>query len=90
MDVVLELFDTFIADPVYAKVLPASLTTSSAFQPYIEDANITLSLFGDSSTYVYNPATQYLYVEPSKYAYMSAWPRDNIYRQGLTLFFITW
>jgi lathosterol oxidase len=90
MDVVLELFDTFIADPVYAKVLPASLTTSSAFQPYIEDANSTLSLFGDSSSYVYKPATQYLYVEPSKYAYMSAWPRDNIYRQGLTLFFITW
>lgn len=92
MDVVLEIFDLLIGDRLYAATLPATLTTSlsPALSTFMEDANNTLALFGDASAYKYQPATTYLYVEPSKYAYLSAWPRDNIYRQAFSLFLITW
>ncbi|MCJ1449275.1 MAG: c-5 sterol desaturase [Stictis urceolatum] len=39
---------------------------------------------------LYKPASQYLKLEPSQYAYMSALPRDNVWRQGITLYLITW
>lgn len=92
MDVVLEVFDLLIGDRLYAATLPATLTTSlsPALSTLVEDANNTLALFGDASAFKYKPATTYLYIEPSKYAYLSAWPRDNIYRQAFSLFLITW
>ncbi|KAH0108161.1 sterol delta 5,6-desaturase ERG3, partial [Aureobasidium melanogenum] len=40
--------------------------------------------------YKFEPASQYFSVEPSSYAYMSRWPRDNIARQAISLFLITW
>lgn len=90
MDIVLEVFDTFLGDRIYAALLPASLSSSTTFLAGKDDANSTLSFFGDAQSYVYEPASTYLYLEPSKYAYMSAWPRDNIYRQTISLYFITW
>ncbi|KAL1980574.1 hypothetical protein VTN96DRAFT_3942 [Rasamsonia emersonii] len=90
MDIVLEIFDTFVGDRIYAALLPASLSSSTTFLAGKDDANSTLSFFGDAQSYVYEPASSYLYLEPSKYAYMSAWPRDNIYRQAISLYFITW
>jgi Delta7-sterol 5-desaturase len=90
MDVVLEAFDLLMGDRLYAAALPVSLNTSPSFSSFIEETNNTLGLFGDAQSYVYKPATSYAHIEPSKYAYMSAWPRDNVYRQCFSLFVITW
>jgi lathosterol oxidase len=91
MDITLEVFDTFIGDRLYATILPASLTSSAnAFNELGNVFNATLSLFGNPDSYVYQPATQYFRLEPSKYVYLSAWPRDHIYRQALSLYLITW
>jgi lathosterol oxidase len=89
MDIVLEVFDTLLADRLYATLLPASLSSSTTFASKY-DANSTLSFFSDAQSYLYEPSSRYLYLEPSKYAYMSAWPRDNIYRQAVSLYLITW
>lgn len=86
MDVVLELTDTFIADYAYAFAHPAQpvaphdlpdLSSNSTAQAY-------------SSSWKFESANPFFVVEPSKYAYMSAWDRDNLYRQCITLFLITW
>lgn len=84
MDIVLELWDTFVGDRLYSALLPASLASPAA------DAVSPFALFGASSPFVYHPATQWIYLEPSKYAYMSAWPRNNLYRQFLSFFLIVW
>ena len=95
MDVVLELFDTFLFDWVYATLLPSSWLSSlptmiksgggSGYNGTLPE----LSGLGRPQS-IYKPATQYLQLKPSEYAYMSALPRDNMYRQGLTLYLITW
>jgi Delta7-sterol 5-desaturase len=91
MDITLEVFDTFIGDRLYASILPASLTSSAnAFNELGNAFNATLSLFGNPDSYVYQPATQYFRLEPSKYVYLSAWPRDHICRQAISLYLITW
>ncbi|KAH8431231.1 sterol desaturase family protein [Aspergillus melleus] len=90
MDIALEIWDTFIGDPMYATLLPASLSSSVSFPGFTNAANSTLSFFGASQPFIYEPATQLIYLEPSKYAYMSAWPRNNIYRQFLSFFLIVW
>lgn len=90
MDVILEIWDLLIGDRLYAAALPATLKSSPSLSTLIQDANNTLSLFGDARSYTYEPATTYLYLEPSKYAYLSMWPRDNVYRQASSLFLITW
>ncbi|KAJ9134415.1 C-5 sterol desaturase [Pleurostoma richardsiae] len=84
MDVVLELTDTFIADYVYAWAHPARAAPYDYPNP---TTNATDQAF---STWQYKPATAYFSVQPPQAAYMSAWPRDNIVRQSITLFFITW
>lgn len=90
MDIALEIWDTFIADRLYASLLPVSLSSSVTLPGFNNAANSTLSLFGASKPFTYEPATQWIYLEPSKYAYMSAWPRNNIYRQALSFFLIVW
>ncbi|KAA8643190.1 hypothetical protein EYZ11_010326 [Aspergillus tanneri] len=85
MDIALEIWDTFIGDRLYAELLPTSLSSSVTNAP-----NSTLSLFGASQPFAYEPATKMIYLEPSKYAHMSAWPRNNIYRQFLSFFLIVW
>ncbi|KAI9881401.1 MAG: c-5 sterol desaturase [Pleopsidium flavum] len=89
MDVVLEVFDTFLFDRLYAKLLPASSLASSYHSLKHEAASTTFSSMREMPT-VYHAASQFLQLAPSQWAYMSAWPRDNIYRQTLTLYLITW
>ncbi|EYE97272.1 sterol desaturase family protein [Aspergillus ruber CBS 135680] len=90
MDIALEIWDTFIGDRLYSALLPTSLSSSITIPGFTNVANSTLSLFGATQPFVYEPATQLIYLEPSKYAYMSAWPRNNIYRQFLSFFLIVW
>ncbi|KAF2463760.1 uncharacterized protein BDR25DRAFT_307630 [Lindgomyces ingoldianus] len=88
MDIVLELFDTFLFDSIYATLLPAQ------FSPV--DANATLSsIRGQPTNYQptawqYAPASDYISFEPGKYAYLSQWARNDWRRQLLSLYIITW
>lgn len=84
MDIVLEVIDTFVGDYLYATVHPARLAPYDYPNP---PSNETVSQQAFTS-WTYKPSTQYISFEPSEYAYMSAWPRDNIYRQALTLFML--
>lgn len=91
MDIILELWDTFIGDRLYSALLPASLSSSVSLPAFVNAAaNTSMALFGPAQPYVYEQATQMIYLEPSKYAYLSAWPRNNIYRQFTSFFLITW
>lgn len=90
MDIILELWDTFIGDRLYAAALPASLSSSISLPGFANAANSTMALFGSPEPFVYEQATQMIYLEPSKYAYLSAWPRNNVYRQFTSFFLITW
>ena len=105
MDVVLEIFDTFALDRLYANILPIHpsvssfdpvSTLSASFKGYdafnasgygpIEQAGGEFA----RSAWTYQPATQMLPIEPSEYAYMSRWDRDNVWRQTVSLYCITW
>jgi Delta7-sterol 5-desaturase len=95
MDIVLEVFDTYALDRIYAAVLPASSTSFIA--QYVKGvATSTFSSMREMGTqtptqkYIYQPASKYLNFTPSSWAYASALPRDNIYRQFISLFLITW
>jgi hypothetical protein len=92
MDIILELADTFIFDPLYATLLPA------AQSPTGFGGNATFSSRKEEptgyavphATWQYAPSTKSFSLEPSKYAYMSAWSRDDWRRQAVTLYLITW
>lgn len=86
MDVVLEVTDTFIADYAYAYLFPLKAALYN-FPDASANSNASAAAL---SSWSYEPATQYLQLEPSQAAYMSSMTRDNIYRQGATLFLITW
>jgi len=91
MDIVLEIADTFIFDPLYASLLPAA-------SPQSIGANATYSSFRETPTsyavpkptWQYEPSTHYFSITPSKYAYQSAWSRDDWRRQLVSLYLITW
>ncbi len=83
MDIVLEVFDTFVLDGVYAAVYPAR----GAPFDYPHAGHNHSQTF---SAWHYKPATYMFSLEPSQAAYMSAWPRDNIYRQAISLYLISW
>ncbi len=87
MDIVLQIFDTFLFDRFYTAVYPASsmFYTENA----VKQATATFSSMREMPTIVH-PTTQFFHLAPSQYAYMSQWPRDNIWRQFLTLYLITW
>ena len=96
MDVVLEIFDSFLFDAIYATVLPADST--SPVSRYVKSvATATWSSIREGSTdwpyqpqeWSYEPATRFFSIQPSHWAYESSLPRDNPYRQLLTLFLIT-
>ncbi|KAJ5675904.1 Delta(7)-sterol 5(6)-desaturase [Penicillium macrosclerotiorum] len=89
MDIILEIWDTFIGDHLYSTLLPTSVAASVSLPAFI-NANSSLALFGNGDSFVYEPATQLFRLEPSQYAYLSAWPRDNMYRQFMSFFLITW
>ncbi|EEP78299.1 C-5 sterol desaturase [Uncinocarpus reesii 1704] len=88
MDVVLEVFDTFLFDYLYAYAVPVPQQASLVSSQIADGLNKTASAVGNG--FVYRPASQYLNFEPSAYAYMSTMARDNVYRQILSMFFITW
>lgn len=93
MDIVLEVFDTYIADYCYAKALPTS--GPSIYPQAIKHvASSTFSSLREGATpgpiYSYQPSTSFFSLEPTQYAYQSAWPRDSLYRQTLSLYFIAW
>ncbi|OQE21381.1 hypothetical protein PENSTE_c012G00111 [Penicillium steckii] len=90
MDIILEIWDTFIGDRLYSSLLPTSLKSSVSLPAFANAANSSLALFGASEPFIYEPATHFLHLEPSKYAYLSAWPRNNVYRQFTSFFLITW
>jgi Delta7-sterol 5-desaturase len=93
MDIILEVFDTYLADYCYAKAIPAS--GASIFTQGVQRAaSSTFSSLREGATpapgYAYQPSTAYFTLEASQYAYQSAWPRDSPYRQALSLYLITW
>jgi len=87
MDVVLEVFDTFLFDRFWTTVYPASSWKYT--ENIVEDATTTLSSMRELPTAIH-ASTQFFRLEPSRYAFMSEWPRENIWRQFLTLYLITW
>ena len=90
MDLVLEFFDTFAFDRLYATVIPASNAWTSV-DPKATAVNATFSSRREAPTpYHYQPASQFYSLQPTEWAYKSAWPRDNGYRQLLSLYLITW
>ena len=95
MDIVLEGFDTYALDWVYAHVFPAS--RASFLTQYVHGAaTSTFSSMREGATYtptqkyIYQPASRFISFEPTQWAYSSSLPRDNFYRQFTSLFFITW
>ncbi|KAL2754669.1 hypothetical protein ACRALDRAFT_2043597 [Sodiomyces alcalophilus JCM 7366] len=84
MDIILEIADTYVADYLYAWFMPARPAPYDLARD--DFANGTTGAF---SAWQYKPATHFLYLEPSEAAYMSTWPRDNIYRQAISLYTIT-
>ena len=93
MDIVLEIFDTFLFDYAYSKVLPAS-SFSALGQKTQHAVSSTYSSMREGATkapqYQYIPASKLFSFEPSQHAYQSQLPRDNMYRQAFSLFLIVW
>lgn len=87
MDIVLELFDTFLFDRLYATALPVSVAGYGWQQS--GSATSTSSSMRELPTPIPS-STQLWKLEPSKYAFMSSWPRDNVWRQSLSLYLVTW
>ncbi|KAI5300184.1 hypothetical protein KEM56_002667 [Ascosphaera pollenicola] len=93
MDVVLELFDTFACDYLYAKAFPLAAPRAPILAKLANGLNATDPAIASTllhNGYVYTPSTQFLSFEPTEWAYLSAFPRDNAFRQAFTLFMITW
>lgn len=102
MDVVLEVFDTFLFDRIYANALPISPSVST-FDP-VSTLAASLKSFASNesafnfsqeaplarSAWQWEPSNSYFSLQPSEFAYMSRWDRDNIYRQFLSFYIITW
>lgn len=101
MDIILEVFDTFIGDPVYAKLLPrqtlppfdpaSTITASSGYaQANASWAESVANGKAQPSTWTWEPASQYFALEPTHYAYESQWDRDNMWRQMASFLLIAW
>jgi lathosterol oxidase len=86
MDIALEFVDTYAFDRLYAAVLPASPA------PYNLKGALGngTSFDASSSPWQYEPASQYISFQPGEAAYSSQWDRNNVYRQIISLYFITW
>lgn len=81
MDVLLDILDTWVLDRFYATIFPrspAKFIDYSSPSNNTEWANLNQNL------------NRYVEVTPSKWAVQSSWPRDNILRQGLSLFLVAW
>lgn len=95
MDIILEIVDTLALDPIYATLFPAS-PSSYLSQKFNNLTTSTFSSLHDGAaatpqyTYIYKPASQFISLNPTEWAYSSSLPRDNVYRQAVSLFFIVW
>src|SRR5271170_3674963 len=87
MDIVLEIFDTFGFDYFYSAILPAGPAPYDLLGNGTSNSILPRSAL---STWRYKSATQFFSLTPHEAAYSSSWNRDNPYRQGLSLFLITW
>jgi lathosterol oxidase len=87
MDIALELCDTYAFDFLYAKLLPA-LPAPYSLQDGL--GNATMADVRVASPYTFKPASNIWNFPPGDNAYLSQLTRDNIYRQGFSLFVITW
>ncbi|KAJ5360314.1 Fatty acid hydroxylase [Penicillium concentricum] len=76
MDIFLDILDTLILDRCYALLSPDPAAISN--YDYIATANLNRHVG------LYYP------MEPSKWAEASLWKRDDIARQALSLYLITW
>ena len=95
MDVVLEVFDTFIGDFGAAwltKTLYPS-TSTSAFAPngtFSSLREVPTSTVYTAAQWEYKPSTEYFSITPYPVAYESRWARDDWRRQFVSLYLITW
>jgi len=99
MDIVLEIFDQYVGDALYASILPAfpqstlSLGKSDILQPNGTYSSVRQMATMPPTSYTYEPSSQYisqfLDLTPSDLAYMSQWSRNHIARQALSLSAIT-
>lgn len=87
MDIILEVFDTFLFDRFWATVYPAS--SFKYTKNVVKDATSTFSSMRELPTPIHS-STQFFHLAPSQFAYMSEWPRDNVWRQFFTLYLIIW
>lgn len=76
MDVVLDVLDTFAFDRLYSTVLPASATQLAVNKEAFPTYNENVN--------------RYMTLSPSDWATRSSWARDDVRRQALSLFLITW
>lgn len=88
MDIVLELADTYGLDQFYSAIAPASPAPYDLLRDGA--ANATQQSLAAASTWQYHPASKYISFTPSDAAYGSSLLRDNLYRQGFSLFLLTW
>jgi lathosterol oxidase len=84
MDVILEVFDQFVADHVFAYLLP--LHPAPYDFPDATAANVSAKAL---SSWTYEPSSPFIQLEPSEAAYLSAWNRDHTIRQLITIFTFT-
>ena len=75
--------DFFVFDYAYAAIAPAP-----AFNA--RDVAANASSLQALSPWTYKSSTFLFELEPSRYAYMSSLPRNNVFRQYISLFLITW
>jgi lathosterol oxidase len=93
MDFVLEVFDTVLFDRMYAALFDPISTLTAGFKSF--DNSTT---FGDAtqaadvarSSWQFEAASEYASLQPSEYAWMSKWDRNNVWRQFISLYIITW
>ncbi|KAH8424410.1 sterol desaturase family protein [Aspergillus melleus] len=75
MDVFLDVLDTFVFDKFYASILPAT---------NIDNGTLPTGALYNQHINLYYP------LEPSQWVEASSWKRDDMARQAVSLFLITW
>ncbi len=90
MDIALELLDTYVFDAAYATLLPAKPAPYSLSSNTFGNNTTSIADLKAASPWHFEPASELISFTPGDMAYMSQWNRDNIYRQALSLFLITW
>lgn len=85
MDVVLEIWDNYFADYIFAAAFPAKNDLYNFSYDGLSNHTAAQVL----PPWQYTPATQYWSLEPPQAAYMTAVTRDNVWRQLASLYTIT-